>query len=104
MNFNIKLNKKGLKSSVLSTGNNINLFPIYLFKYKKKKLFNRLNVDKTRSYMENIPNFSKDELVNDEFLMSLYVELLTEIKNDNAMKMNVSRTPISRSKINPSNC
>jgi hypothetical protein len=32
--------------------------------------------------MENIPNFSKDELVNDEFLMSLYVELLTEIKND----------------------
>jgi hypothetical protein len=32
--------------------------------------------------MENKPNFSKDELVNDEFLMGLYCELLAEIKND----------------------
>lgn len=32
--------------------------------------------------MENIPDFSKDELVSDELLMSLYIELLTEIKND----------------------
>lgn len=32
--------------------------------------------------MEDLPNYSKDELVSDELLMSLYIELLTEIKND----------------------
>lgn len=44
-----------------------------------------LNVNISRSYMENKDikiNQASKELVTDELLMSLYVELLTEIKND----------------------